>query len=183
MARSLDSAARSLGLGSDDRRLLGRACALAMGPRVATLGDDHHPAYLHPGRSVLVILRDVGALPAGALAAAALRETEDTALRVPEGAIRSALPGDVLDAVRAMPSPGDPELLERLVGLPEAVAVASLAERLDHLRHLHLRDDLRDLRAERHAEAEAVWLPFAERVHPGLAVRFAHWARTFARRL
>ena len=61
--------------------------------------------------------------------------------------------------------------------------VAVLAERLDHLRHLHLRNDLSDEWEARHAEVERAWAPFAARTDPRLVVRFDHWARTFGRRL
>jgi hypothetical protein len=74
-------------------------------------------------------------------------------------------------------------MLERLVGLDDGLGLAVLAERLDHLRHLHLRPDLRGCWGRRHEEVSAVWLPFANRTHAGLGRRFAHWERTFARRL
>jgi hypothetical protein len=57
-----------------------------------------------------------------------------------------------------------------------------LAERLDQLRHAHLREDHAWWRAI-HAEAGAIWVPVAERTHPRLADRYRHWLRTFGRRL
>jgi hypothetical protein len=78
--------------------------------------------------------------------------------------------------------PGDERLLERLVTLGRPSQLVALAERLDQLRHAHLRQD-RDWWHAIFDEAEAVWVPVAERTHPRLADRFRHWRRTFARRL
>ena len=97
--------------------------------------------------------------------------------------VEATLGRRAVEAREAVPRPGSERMLETLIGLPEAVALPALAERLDHLRHLHLREDLRGDWAERHREAVAVWLPFAERVHTGLAARFSHWQKAFARRL
>ena len=60
MAASVAQAARAQGLTPESIDLVSRAYALAMNPRVAALENEHHPAYLHPGRSVLVLLLDVG---------------------------------------------------------------------------------------------------------------------------
>jgi len=181
MARSVASAARAAGLTDADVDLVGRAHALAMLPRMGALDDDHHPAYLHPGRSVLLLLRDVGPLPAGTLAAAAVHDTVDEALRVAVDAVRRELGEALAATVESLPLPGDEGLVERLVTLDEQARFAALAERLDQLRHAHLRPDL-DWRAA-HEEAGAVWLPVAERTHARLADRFRHWHRAFARRL
>jgi hypothetical protein len=180
MAASVVSAAAGRGLGPDALDLLRRAYALAMAPRVRTIEDDHDPAYLHPGRTVLLLLQDVGRVPVEALCAAAVHETEHTALRLE--AVRSELGDAIADVVAELPFPGDERLLEHLVSLEEGPLLAALAERLDHLRHAHLRDDP-DWWARIHAEAEAVWLPVAERTHPRLADRYRHWQRTFERRL
>lgn len=182
MAVSVANAAVAQGLGPEAVELLGRAHALAMGPRLAAIEDDHHPAYLHPGRTVLVLLGDVGALPVSALCAAAVHETQDAALRVDVTTVREALGEEVADIVSSLPLPGDERLLERLVTLEEAPLLAALAERLDQLRHAHLREDHAWWRAI-YDEAEAVWVPVAERTHPRLADRFRHWRRTFGRRL
>ena len=181
MARSVARAARAAGLTDAAVDLVGRAHALAMLPRIEALDDDHHPAYLHPGRSALLLLRDVGPLPGATLAAAAVHETVDEALRVPLEAVRRELGDRVADVVASLPGAADERLLERLVTLDDQARIAALAERLDQLRHAHLRPDI-DWRAA-HRDAGSVWLPVAERTHPRLADRFRHWHRAFARRL
>ena len=182
MERSILQAARAAGLPDEELATLSRAHSLAMAPRIEHLEDDHHPAYLHPGRTVLVLLRDVGALPARPLRVAVVLESEDSELRVPDSEVR-ALGDEVADALGTIPSPGAEDLAERLVTLPRELALVALAERLDHLRHLHLRPELVSLWPERHEEVQRVWMPVAERTHEKLATRYAHWTRTFARRL
>jgi (p)ppGpp synthase/HD superfamily hydrolase len=182
MAASVASAATARGLEPSDVDVLGRAHALAMQPRLEALEDDHHPAYLHPGRTVLVLLHDVGEVPLDALCAAAVHETEDNNLRVSSDAVREALGDTVADLVGALPLPGDERLLERLVTLEQEPLLAALAERLDQLRHAHLREDDSWWRAI-HEEAVSAWVPVAERTHPRLADRYRHWQRTFERRL
>jgi hypothetical protein len=182
MAKSVESAARAHGLPPAGIDLLGRAHALAMKPRVDAFDDDHHPLYLHPGRSVLVLLRDVGPLPAEVLASAAVHDTEDDDLRVPLAAVRATLADEVADIVESLPLPGDERLTERLVTLEGGPRLAALAERLDHLRHAHLREDPAWWRAI-HDEVGAAWLPVAERTNALLATRYRHWHRTFGRRL
>jgi len=181
MAGSVVAAAQAVGLSDVGIDLLSRAHALAMTPRLTSLEDDHHPAYLHPGRSVLVLLRDVGVLPTKMLCAAAVHESVDEQLRVSTEITRAQLGDAVAVVVDSFPLPGDERLAERLVMLEESARLAALAERLDQLRHAHLRDDI-DWRPH-HAETGAVWLPVAERTHARLADRYRHWQRTFARRL
>ena len=81
MAASVASAARGRGLLPEDVERLVAAYALGMGLRLVALRDDHDPRYLHPGRTVLVLLQDVGKLPVDALCAAAVHESEEAHLR------------------------------------------------------------------------------------------------------
>jgi hypothetical protein len=180
MAASVARAAQALGLTEEGVDLLGRAHALAMGPRLVVLEDDHHPAYLHPGRVILLLLRDVGPLPAETLAAAAVHETVDEELRVAHERVRGEVGDRVAELVGSLPISGDEQLVERLVTLDEHARLAALAERLDQLRHAHLRPDL-EWRAA-WEEVAAVWLPVAERTHPRLADRFRNWHRAYGRR-
>lgn len=183
MARSLATTARSHGLGEDEVGALVRAHVLAMTPRVEVLDDDHHPAYLHPGRSALILLRDVGRVDVSVLVVAALHESLDAHLRVGPEEIEERVGSAALEALASIPRPGDERLVERLLGLGPGLSLAAVAERLDHLRHLHVRDDLMDVWADSYDEVLEAWLPFARRVHPKLAVRYAHWARTFVKRI
>jgi hypothetical protein len=182
MATSVASAARGRGLVPAAVDLLGRAHALAMEPRIAALEDDHHPAYLHPGRTVLLLLQDVGEVPVDALCGAALHESEEAGLRVGIAEVRRALGDPVADLLGSLPHAGDERLLERLVTLDEGALLAALGERLDQLRHAHLRED-HDWWRQIHEEAGGVWVPVAERTHSRLADRYRHWHRTFGRRL
>ena len=85
MAASVLRTARTFGMPREDLPLLSRAHALAMEPRVAALADDHHPLYLHPGRTVLVLLRDAEVRDVVLLATAAVTESEDARFRIALG--------------------------------------------------------------------------------------------------
>jgi hypothetical protein len=183
MASSLAAAVRGVGLGEEEVTTIGRAFALAVAPRVAALDDDHHPAYLHPGRSMLILMHDVGPVEPRVLVAACVHESLDEALRIPVDELRATLDPAQLDALGAIPLPGEERLLERLVTLEEGLALSVLAEWLDQLRHLHMRQDLSAAWAQAHEEVLGVWLPFARRSHPKMAVRYEHWARVFTKRL
>jgi hypothetical protein len=169
--------------------LLGRAHALAMEPRLRLRIDGHAPDFLHPGRSALILLLDVGEADPGVLAAAMLTESERPELRVSRERIVEALApegdesvvADVARWVAEVPLPGDDDLVERLVIAEPEVQRVALAERLDQLRHAHLWGDVERMRAV-HALAEAVYAPFAVRVHPRLAHRFERSCTALARK-
>ena len=182
MSASVVKALRAIGFDDEQLDLVRRAHDLAMGPRVAQLDDDHHPDYLHPGRSVLILLRDVGHSHAVSLAAGALLESESESLRVGRSQIESGIGAHVAGVLSEIPAPGDERLVERLVLLPVTSRLAALSERLDQLRHGHLHPD-RVWWAAIHEEATRAWLPVAERTHERLAQQYRHWHRTFARRL
>jgi len=183
MAASLARAAQTRGVDRPGVALLSRAYALAMAPRVEQLDDDHHPLYLHPGRTALILLRDAGVTEATVLAAACVTESEDETFAVGEGDIRAALGGEIARLVASLPRPRSGTWVEDLVSATEHVRLVVLAERLDHLRHAHLRAAGEEWERAVHAEGGAVYLPVAERTNPTLARRYRHWHRTFARRL
>ena len=183
MARSLAAAARARGADDEAVEVLTRGLDLAMAPRIRELDDDHHPAYLHPGRSPLILLRDVGPVEVPVLVMSSLQESQEAHLRVPLRTVEEEMGPATADALESIPLPGDERLVERLLALGRGSSLAALAERLDHLRHLHLREDLVHLWAETHAEVARAWLPFAARIHAKLARRYDHWARTFAKRI
>lgn len=183
MAASLVRAGRSAGMPLEDVATLSRAHTLAMAPRVAALDDDHHPLYLHPGRSALILLRDVGTTDPRVLSGALLTESEDEPFRIPGSRVAEEVGEEVARLVSAVPSPGDEDLAEALVVAEEAVRLVALAERLDHLRHAHLREADPGWGRRIHQEAVRVYQPVAHRTHPRLAQRYDHWCRTFAVRL
>lgn len=183
MAASVVRAARSLGVPPDGVGVLGRAHALAMQPRRAAFDDDHHPLFLHPGRTILILLRDVACTDPATLAASAVVESEDTALRVSLAGVRDVLGDEVAALVAGVPMPSAESLAYDLVTADERVRLITLAERLDHLRHAHLRDPDPVWSAAAHAQTLSVYLPVAQRTHPRLAQRYEHWCRSFGRRL
>lgn len=164
-------------------RLVGRAHARAMAPRVHALEDDHDPSYLHPGRVALILLRDAGVTDGEVLAASCLAESEDEAFRVGSAEVRVAF-GDHVAGLAAVPRASLDELAEVLVTASHEARLVALAERLDQVRHAHLRHDRGDLwKAAALEGVRSVYLPVAERTHPRLARRFRHWGKAFARRL
>ena len=182
MSASVVKASRAIGLEDEGLDLVRRAHDLAMRPRVEQLDDDHHPDYLHPGRSVLILLRDVAHSHAASLAASALLESESESLRVAPSQVESEIGVQVARVLAEIPAPGDERLVERLVLLPVTSRLAALCERLDQLRHAHLHPD-RVWWAAIHEETTQAWLPVAERTHERIAQRYRHWHRTFAKRL
>ena len=58
------------GVGEAGRLLIGQGFRAAMVPRLEVILDDHHPNYLHPGRTAAILLDDVGLNEPVALAAA-----------------------------------------------------------------------------------------------------------------
>ena len=183
MARSLEAAVRGTGHDDAEVAVVQKVFTIAMQPRLASLSDDHHPAYLHPARSVLILTGDVGAVDVIVLVVACVHESRDGSLRAPGPILAETLGPSILTTLDSIPRPGDERLVERLVTLGPGLALAALAEQLDHLRHMHMREDLMSVWGEVHAEVVGAWLPFSQRVHPRLATRFAHWARTFVRRI
>ena len=183
MARSLSAAASAQGCDADEVRALAAAFEVAMGPRVETLDDDHHPTYLHPGRGPLILLQDVGDVDVSVLVVTTLHESQDFYLKPHSDVVEERVGAAALTAAGSIPCPGDERLVERLLGLGPGLSLAALAERLDHIRHLHVREDLVHHWAPTYREVLEAWLPFAERTHPKLARRYAHWARIFAKRI
>ena len=139
------------------------------------------PVYLHPARSVLILIADTGVRDADALAAAALLETHHEAL-VPNPAW--APTARAAEILAAAPRPAEldaDELREALTAADDTVRLVALAERLDHARHLRqypqpewlpMYEGIRD-----------AYLPVAEWGGGLLGARYRRWATAFARRL
>jgi hypothetical protein len=180
MAGSVERIALAAGLDAAAVDLIGRAYAMAMEPRRVL--DEHDPAFLHPGRTILILLQDVGPLRPDVLAAAAVHESEEGRFRLDAADVLRELGAAVADRLAALPLSTDDDLVERLVTLDEGNRLAALAERLDHIRHAHLREDPARWSALRD-EVSAAWAPVAERTHPRLADRYRAWLRAISRRL
>ncbi|HEX7088978.1 MAG TPA: hypothetical protein VF192_02510 [Longimicrobiales bacterium] len=182
MARRIAGAAERAALTPAARALLDRAFRLAMGPRVRLLADDHHPDFLHPARTALILLEDLGCRDPHTLAAGAVCETLRPELAVSAAEIRASLGPAVHAVVAAVPVPAlaGEELLEQLVAGDHAARIVALAERLDHARHLHLRP--RAEWAAFHGLTREAYLPVALRTDPTLARRFRWWCAMFERR-
>ena len=181
MADRLVRTARRVGTPEEALGLVERGHALAMGPRLQRLEDDHDPDFLHPGRTALVLLLDVEEARPEVLAAALCVESERAELRVSVAGVAEVLGEAVAEMVAGVPLPDAEDLAELLVTADDDVRRIALAERLDHLRHAHLwNDPVR--RRKAHAGAESVYLPVAERTHPTLARRYRWWCGMFGRR-
>lgn len=178
MAERIADTARSLGVDAAGVQLAVSAFTLAMRPRRRALDDEHHPAYLHPGRSVVILMDDVGETDPTALAAGALLESEDAPLRVPAEEARLLTGDEVADFLAAVPASGAEDLAEALVSAGATVRRVALAERLDHLRHAHLWPDM-ERRYHAHREAQEVYARVAERTDETLARRYRWWCSMF----
>lgn len=183
MAERLRRTAGWHGLDRDDANRLGDLFLLAMRRRAPAIADDHHPDFLHPARTALILLDDVGVRNAAVLQAAVLQDTArpDHAM-TPDEVERSA-GADVARIIARLPSPGaDPrDIIETLVTLPPDVLALYLAARLDHARHIHLRGDPAEWQTTHDQVTEAL-TPLAHRRNALLAKRFERWARAFRKR-
>ncbi|WP_405282904.1 hypothetical protein V3331_13955 [Gaopeijia maritima] len=178
MGHRLDEGAAERGVDEVGRQRIARIHDAAMELRRGAGVGQHHRDYLHPGRSALILLIDLGEADATTLCAAIAFDSE-RADWIPRAAV--ADDRDLAMRVAELPPAGADDLAERLVVADEAVRRAALAERLDQLRHAHLWPDL-EARRRAHAEAEAVYAPIARRTHPVFARRYDWWCGMFATR-
>lgn len=187
MASSVAATARRRGFTEADVARIGHALDVAMAARLRLIADDHDPAFLHPGRTALVLLHDVADASPRSVVFGALLESRDPEYGPDAARVREVLdPSDLevwasRSGATGATLPAD-ELAEDLVVLAPDLLVAVLAERLDHLRHEHLRSP-RTSWAALVDEAERLWGPLADRTAPTLSRRYRHWIRTFRRRL
>lgn len=177
VGRTLEGA----GLAAADVSLVRAAHRLAMASRREHLPDPRHPDFLHPGRTVLILVVDSGFCDPIGLAAAACVDSERAELRADPSHIRHAIGDEVAEWVRSVPLPGA-VLAEALLSAPVPVQIVALAERLDQYRHAKFWTD-HMARTRVHEEVETIYGPIAERTDPVLARRFAHWSQTFSRAL
>ncbi|MFW5947057.1 MAG: hypothetical protein ACOCUW_01080 [Gemmatimonadota bacterium] len=180
MARRLDRTARRLGMAEPDRTRFLDAFRAVMAPRRARIREDHHPDYLHPARTALILMDDTRVADPVTLTSALFTETRDPTLLPDPGDLARMAP-DAARLAAAVPAMDRPDrLLEELLALPAPGLRVAAAERLDHARHLHLRD-----RAEWdiwHATTRDACVPAARRVDATLAARLEWWCDMFVRR-
>lgn len=181
MGRRLLRELRTVGLSDPETAAVLAAYRLAMEPRAERLAEDA-PAYLHPGRTVVVLLADVDEIRPASLAWAPVVESERPDLRVPPDRIEEVLGERSRARAAEVPPSGAPGLAERLVTADREVQLVALAERLDQLRHAHLWDD-RERQRRAWAEARDVYLPVAARVHPVFERRYGWWCRKLEKAL
>ena len=178
MAERIRRTCRERGFAPEAVEELARLHRLAMKPRVRELEDDHDPRYLHPGRVAAILLDDLECDDPALVALGMVLDSEDRELEAPD----PLLPEELAARRATLPRPerGD-ELLEALVTLEPAMLDVVLAERLDHLRHIHLLDDLERARSL-YAQAAASYAAAAARAHPVLSRRYDWWTRKFGRK-
>ena len=181
MAARVERTAARAGVDCLGRDLIGRAIEAAMSPRLAAIDDDHDPDYLHPGRTVVILLDDVGFADPVALAAACLLDTRRDDLEPSDREVTEQVSPAVTAFRNVVPRSNSVTLLEDLLASEPDVALVALAERLDQIRHAHLWGDLSEARAA-HQEASEVYLKMAERTHARLAARYTSWCRFFGER-
>ena len=139
--------------------------------RARAFGDEHFET-LHPARTLLILFDDCHVTDADVLEAAAEVESEHPSLRGPQ-------PSEL--ALRVPLPDRHPEtLLEDLIAAEPTIRLIALAERLDHARHLHLRD--RAAWPAFHQGIGDVYAPVAARTHDRLARRYDWWWHTFRTR-
>jgi (p)ppGpp synthase/HD superfamily hydrolase len=180
MAEKLMVYARRAGV--DDVALVVDSYWAAMQPRLDHFSDVFHHDMLHPARTALILIEQAGCRSSNLVAAGEFTETLIEAVRLPANIVRSTSE-EVWQTVRAVPNPLDHEdnLVELLVTAEPGVALVAVAERLDHARHLHMRD--RSTWRSFFEQTRSVYLPVAQRVDHDLFQRFERWANSFQRRL
>ena len=151
----------------------------ALAPRSAL--DPEGPVYLHPARTVLILVADAELYDVDALAAAALLETHHPDLAAEASCAPTERAGALLAAVPRPAATDDDELRERLVSAEPEVRLVALAERLDHARHLRQYPESEWLPMYR--GVRDVYLPVAEWSDRLLGARYRRWATAFARRI
>lgn len=143
--------------------------------------DPEGPVYLHPARTVLILVADCELHDADALVSAALLETHHLELAAGAGAAPTARAARILADV---PRPGRmdaDEVRESLVIAEPEVRLIALAERLDHARHLRQYPESEWL--PMYLGIRDAYLPVAEWTHRLLGARYRRWADAFASRL
>ena len=173
------TAAAAASLPSTDRERLARALRAALDHRQERLPQED-PRTLHPARTVLILTDDLKTSSVEALLAGALAESEERELRVDAARVDALAGADARALLHDVPDADDEMLMERLLTADPAALDVALAERLDQLRHLHLRPPPEWSAA--YASARDAYLPVAERRGGVLARRYRWWCSMFERK-
>ena len=166
-------------LDADDRDRLARALRAALTHRREILPQED-PRILHPARTVLILTDDMKLVDADALIAGALAESQAPVLRVDEAAIPDVAAVAVLELQRDSPDANGEASLEILLTADPVATDIALAERLDYLRHLHLRPALEW--SASFDTARDAYLPVAQRRGGIIARRYEWWCSMFERK-
>jgi len=130
MARRVAAEAERFGVEPAEVPTVVLAHDTAMRLRERELGDEHDPRYLHPGRTVLVLLEDAGVRDGTALAAAALVESEFPHLQVESQAVEAAVGAEIAELRDAVPVPARAGLeLQQLLAAADPAHRLALAPR------------------------------------------------------
>jgi hypothetical protein len=174
-------------------------CRRAVLARAAGVPDPEDPRFLHPGRTVLVLLRDGGERDPGCLAVAPLLDSVEPELQ--QALLTAAPPGArlLLQQVPMLPGglgapaerDGEGEWVEALVVAAEEVRRLVLAELLDQLRHLHVMPGAHhppghpawggEARKRLLHRVEEVFLPLSQRTGGEFERRLSWWWRRVGR--
>jgi len=194
MEGRLGQAVAAHGMADGEWALIRGALREAMAPREPSVGilpSEEHPDFLHPGRTVLILLSDLELRVPELLVLGALAESRNLRLRLSEAVILSRFRSRWVEEWLALPLPPwreapatarVGELLEALVLASREVRTIVLAEALDHLRHAHLLESAEEQVATR-TLAESVYAPLASRTDPVLERRLQWWVRRVGSRL
>lgn len=181
MAERIARASRRAGFGDAVALRARRLFERVIEHRRSAVADERDPEFLHPGRTAIILTEDLRVLDYACVAAGIALDSLHPE-RTPDA--ETLIMWDEHDAARLLgeiPLGADDEMLtEALVTASAAARTVALAERLDHARHLHLRD-AQDWTAF-HQDVARLYLPLAARTNATLERRYKWWTRMFARR-
>jgi hypothetical protein len=182
MQRRLERVVASAGLAPEDAELVMASFRAAMHMRGAWVVEEADHRFLHPARSLLVLLQDGVERRPDLLAAAPLVESVEPHL---VGEVVMGAPEPIRTVLSGLPrlpgglggragSDAEARWVEDLVLAEPGMQGLVLSEVLDQLRHLHLRPD-GPFRNRILKRVEVVLVPLADRVGGSLGRRMGWW--------
>jgi hypothetical protein len=181
MAVRLRRTAGRFALSDADLKSLDECFRFVMSKRLQAWPEPH-PDFLHPARTALILLDDIGIADPAALCSGLLYDSDRLDLSVSASDARTHGWDAAADFLAQFPLPDldSSELMESLITLDPVPLAVVLSERLDHARHLHFQPA--DRWQPFYHQIRDVFLPVAARSSL-LAPRFDAWAEAFSRRL